>query len=105
MPKDKPVDPPAGETDTSAPSPADAAPATVDLEWNGETWTVPSSPNDWDFDTALALEQGKALTFLHGVLGPAQMARFRRGGRTKASDAAGLFNQVVEATGGKSPGE
>ncbi len=93
---------------TPVPSPSDPVgpdPSTLGVEWNGRTWSVPASSEEWPFQAAEALERNQGVAFLRAVLGPVQMREFERGDRTKVRDATELFRTIVDATGARSAGE
>lgn len=79
-------------------------PATIDVEWNGETFTVPANPDQWPYKAVGALEEGKGVAFLRYVLAPAQMRLFDRHDPT-AKDASDLMGAILDAAGAKSAGE
>lgn len=83
----------------------DQTDTTTSFQWNDQTWTVPSDADDWPFEAVEAMEQGKALTFVRLVLGPDQMRKFARGGRTTAGAGSELMTAILDAAGGKTAGE
>lgn len=79
--------------------------STVEIEWDGKTWTIPASPDHWSALALQALEQGKPMTFLENVLGRQQWGKFTRGKRSSAGDASELTSLVYGAYGEDEPGE
>jgi hypothetical protein len=86
----------------AAPKEKDAAvqeadPKPVTCDWNGVTWDLPGPTLDDAPAVALvAMEQGKAMSFVEAILGPKQWRRFAAGSRTTGRDAAELMKAVLE---------
>lgn len=102
MPKNHTADETPGAPN-GTPDPVEVA--TIDIDWNDQTWKVPADPDLWDFAAIEALENGRGIAFLRAVLGRRQFARFEAGNRRTARDAADLMNIITSRTGEENPGE
>lgn len=83
-------------------------PTTIDVEWDGDAYTVEADADRWPFSTMAAYEQGQMLTFLSGVLGPDGLAKFGPRRRTAGEGgelATAIIKAIAEHNGAKSPGE
>jgi len=77
---------------------------TIDIEWNGHTFTIGSDPDDYPVETVLAFENGLNVTALQGLLGPTQWADFMKD-KPKRRDVVDLFETFNAALGFGSAGE
>lgn len=86
-------------SDAPAPVEADAdGIETVDIEHEGETYTLPTDIADLDGDIAEALEANKLTIGLRLLMGPEQWKRFKAT-KPKVRDYAGIIDKWGEATG------
>ena len=46
---------------------------TATVEFRGETFTIPTEPDDMSIDFVESLEEGKSVGIVRGALGPAQV--------------------------------
>lgn len=88
-----------------SPDPTVAAEAsdaeTLAVEFEGNTYQVPPSVDDWSIAATQALELGRTITFLEGVLGRKQWQRFTRRHAT-TRDAGLMVTAVIQAYGADS---
>lgn len=84
---------------------------TVDVEWEGITFTIPASLDELDLDALAAFEAGKSAIAIRAVLGETSYARMRRefqqshGRAVKVKDMLGLLDKIAVTYGFKSAGE
>lgn len=89
---------------TAVQAEADGDP-TVDVEWEGLTFTVPASVDDWPIAALDHYEMDRGLAFLRELLGAKQFAQFTAGGNRKARDANSLAAAIQKKAGYGEPGE
>jgi hypothetical protein len=76
---------------------------TVDVEYDGETYTIPADPLDWPFEAQEALDGRQATKLLRALLGPDQYQTFQsKGYRTRHFND--FSNLIAEAGGFKKSG-
>lgn len=79
-------------------------PATTEVKFEGETYTVPKSADEWPLRATKSLEEGKWASFLLQLLPPRQAAKLEA--RNPASkDAARLVTAIMEQAYGVTSGE
>lgn len=89
----------------------DAVPATTLLVWQGVAITVPVEMEDLDPDAIEAVEEGKAIAALRGMLGSDEYDKARtefnkqHGRRPTMRDINGLFGAIAEHFGFADAGE
>lgn len=71
---------------------------TVDVEWRGLTFTLPSDPEDWSVAAISAAEKGQSFTSLELILGPKQWAEFMKTKPTRR-DGIDLNRALTKALG------
>lgn len=76
----------------------------ITVTWEGQEWVLPQFV-DIDAAAIEGLEQGKAMVFLAGALGPKQWQRFQRGDRRSFGAAAELMNLIMREGYGLDGGE
>lgn len=87
------------------------AEATIDVEWEGMTLSIPTDADEWDVDAIEAFERGQAISLLRAMFTSAvydQMkVTFQRNhGRTlKLKDLTGLMDAMATAAGFDNAGE
>ncbi len=72
--------------------------ATMSIEYEGDTYTVPATVDDWDIEALEAAERGQPAALLNAVLGPAQYAAFKRA-HPKVRDLRLMSDRVAGASG------
>ena len=81
------------------------APATVSVEWGEQTFTVPAQ-SAWPVDVWEALEDGRMVSALRGMLGPAQWKAFKATRPAPVlADMSVLADRIAKACGWESAGE
>lgn len=84
---------------------------TVDIEYEGITFTIAASMDDWDLDTLEAFETGKGVAMIRGVLGVEGLAETRKtfakahGRKMRVKDLRELGDVIAQAMGLESAGE
>lgn len=84
---------------------AEAEGTPIKIEWEGNTIDLPPSFDDMDVETIEALESGKVITGVKGILGAKRydeiLAKFKRdhGRKMTVRDFATLGDKVTEAYG------
>jgi hypothetical protein len=76
---------------------------TTDVEFDGEVYTIPADPLDWDVEVTEAFEQGKVVTAVRGMLGPKQWRTVAAKGYTNRQFSK-LFDLIARAGGFKNAG-
>ena len=71
---------------------------TVTVEFDGEEYTIPADPLDWDLTVTEAFELGRAITAVRGLLGPEQFATVTRKRYTNRKFGE-LFDLLAKAGG------
>jgi hypothetical protein len=82
---------------TNTPAKAEALGENVDVEYDGETYSIPPT-SEWDLDALEAYEDGKVLATVRSVFGDAQWSKFRQKRRT-AADLTKLVEAMQTALG------
>lgn len=77
---------------------------TIDVEWNGNTYTIAASADDWPVEVTLAFEENKAATAVKMLLGAEQWDTFAAM-RPTNRDMAELFDTIAKRLGFTSAGE
>lgn len=77
------------------PTKADAKSLTVDIEYAGETYSVPAA-EDWDIDVLEAIDAQRATVALRSLLGDEQYKEFRAR-HTKVRELNEFFALATEA--------
>lgn len=75
------------------------------FQWEGETWELPASLDDWPRAAYTALEQGRSVVAAEIVFGRDGMRRLDAMGKTKAGDAADLLTTGLHEVYGVKSGE
>jgi len=78
--------------------------AMTDVEWRGNTYTVPTDSDDWTVQTVQAFERGLNFIGLEEVLGATQWAVFMKT-KPRKKDGMELFKTLAEALGLETTGE
>ncbi len=79
---------------------------TAEVVWRGHTFTVPSSPDDWDVELTLAFEEGKVASAISMLLGAEQWNAFMSTKpKPKNRDLGEMFEAVAQQLGFQSAGE
>lgn len=77
---------------------------TVEVVWRDHTYTVPASPDDWPISATLALEEGKAATFVGELIGKKAVVALAKAG-LRNSDLGDLAQAILAAEGVADQGE
>lgn len=71
---------------------------TLDIEWREFTFTIAATAEDWEVETTLAFEEGKAATGVRLILGADQWAQLMKS-KPKNRDLSELFDAIAQANG------
>lgn len=77
---------------------------TATVEFRGESFTIPTEPDDMSLDFMESLEEGKSVGIIRGALGPSQW-RTVKGMDLKVRDLGELADKIAEALGFGDTGE
>lgn len=77
---------------------------TIDVQWRGQTFTVPAASDDWPIAVTLAFERGQGALALHTLLGPRRFAELQRQG-LRTRDLTELTELILKQYGLGSSGE
>lgn len=82
---------------------AEGAP-TIDITWQGHTFTIDADTDNWLVEVTQAYEDGKGASMIRGVLGPKQYAEFMAT-RPRNKQLNELGEIIAKALGLTSAGE
>lgn len=93
------------------PAASEVAGEDIQFDYDGHTFTLPASTDDWPLDAVEALENGRAVTALKALIGQAQYAAWSRhvqrktGAAPKARHAGELLEAIANEYGFVGAGE
>lgn len=90
-------------TDPTAPQVEASGADTTTIEFQGNSYVVPATPDHWDFSTLELFENGKAIAATEAILGAEQFATFKST-QPKVRDFNELMDLLAQRYGFESSG-
>lgn len=90
-------------TEPTAPQVEASDAETITIEFQGNSYVLPATPDQWDFTTLELFENGKAIAATEAILGADQYAAFKAT-RPTVGDFNELMNELAKRYGFESSG-
>lgn len=78
---------------------------TIPVVWREQAFTIPATIDDCPIEVIEAMEAGKGLAIVRGILGESQYAAFKAKHKPTVRDLNSLSEVIMAALGFEKPGE